>query len=270
MAGEVPSCFSWKQRQQKPPPRTTPPSQKNSSQRYLHCDGAAIWAGAAVAADLAPLRWTQVSAVPRPMAEAPEQDGSLCDVSYLAAPLVLSAYGEDKLMPFLHPQSPKSKLFLFSPFINILYLVILPAARVVYIDPFHCRSLLLCVYPCWLMALKFVLKRGNSACWCISDSCFLLTVLPRITIFPPGVNSGLHWVSGNFAFSFHRAKIFSVIFRYCREFAPPFTLSACPETCFLCSLSTLFLFLPVPFPLNVVLRMKVLVGKPGEIFSGEP
>lgn len=188
---------------------------------------------------------------------------------YLVAPSVLSAYSEDKFMPCLHPESPKSKLFLFSPFIKIFVLVILPAARVVYIDPFHCSSLLLCIYQYWLVAFKFVRKCGNSACWFISDSCFLLTVLPLSTIFPPGVNSGLHWVSGNFAFSFHQAKISSVIFRYHHEFAPSFIVSACSETCFLYSLSTPFLFLPMPFPLNAVLWLKVLVGKPGEIFAGK-
>lgn len=155
---------------------------------------------------------------------------------YLAAPSVLSAYSEDKLMPCLHPNSPKSKLFLFSPFIRILYLVILPAARVVYIHPFHCSFLLLCIYhECWLVALNVVLKRGNSACWCISDSCLLLIVLPCSTIFPPGVNSGLHWVSGNFAFSFHQARI------SCHLQIPPWIFSPFYHLCLLWNLLLMLL-----------------------------
>lgn len=135
------------------------------------------------------------------MAEASKQAGSLCSLFSLVSLQWEQAY----TLPAL--SLPNQNCFCFYLLSEFLYLVILPAARIVYIDPFHCSSLLSCIYQYWLVTLKFVQKHGNSACWCISGSWFLLTVLPRSTIFPVGVNSGLHWLSG--AISFHQAKISS-------------------------------------------------------------
>lgn len=111
---------------------------------------------------------------------------------------------------------------LFPSFVKFLYLVILPAARVAYTDPFHCGSLLLCIYQYWLMALQ--------KAWQFSMLMHLGLLLFNNNFssqknFPLGGNSGLHWVSGNFALSFHPAKISSVIFRLRRECSPRFIVS---------------------------------------------
>lgn len=131
-----------------------------------------------------------------------------------------------------YTQSPSNQSCFCSPF-RQNFVIGDSASSKSFISPFQRSFLLLHVYQYWLVSLKFVQKRGNSSCWYISNSCFLLTV------FHTGINSGLHWVSGNFAFSFHQVKISSVIFRYHRELAPHFIISACSETCFLYSLSTL-------------------------------
>lgn len=66
-------------------------------------------------------------------------------------------------------------------------------------------------------------KRGSSPCWCISGSCSLITIFPLRRVFR--LVEILGWVSGNFALSFHPAKILSVVFRLRREFSPHFIVS---------------------------------------------
>lgn len=128
-----------KTKEAKPPSMKPPP--KTRSQRYLCCDRGTIWAAAAVAADLAPLHGTRFS-----HAQIGGWSGWVPLQCYLAV----------RTLPT--PRVPQIKVVSVPPFVKILSLVILPAARVVCISPFQCSFLLLHVYQYWLVSLKFVQK----------------------------------------------------------------------------------------------------------------
>lgn len=92
---------------------------------------------------------------------------------YLAAPSVLSAYSEDKFMPCLHPESPKSKLFLFSPFIKIF----------VFGDSASSKSCLYWPFPLQLPSSVHlpVLARGIQVCTKMWQ--FSLLIYLRLLLF---------------------------------------------------------------------------------------
>lgn len=159
-------------------------------------------------------------------------------------------WGQDYVLPAL--RISKLKLFPFSPFIKIFVFGDSATSNSCLHWPFSLQLPSSVHLPVSARGTQVHVKMWQFSLLMQLRLLMLLTVLPCSTIFSPGR------VSGNFAFSFNQSKISSVIFRYRHEFVPSFITSACSATCFLYSLSSWFLFLPMLFPLKDVLWSKSL------------
>lgn len=185
---------------------------------------------------------------------------------YLAVPAVLSAYSEDKLMPHLHPDSPNQSCFhLLSEFCiwwfcqqQELFTLTLPTAAPssVHLPVLACGTQVctktwqfsLLMYLRLLFLIDSPHSQHNFPSWsklwaplCQWEFCLFLSLGQDFLCYL----QILLWICSPFYAPCLLWNLLPMLFKYS-------------------------LFLPVPFPLNAVLWSKVLVGKPGEIFSGEP